>query len=96
MNSKPLPIIITLAAAFISCSASIMQKVDFSTFVFRLLIVVVVFLVLGTIIKMVIDYAFRTFEVPSIDDELSEEEEAEDGESDSSDEENQRPQENGV
>ena len=64
MNTKPIPIMITLAAAFISCVVSIMQGVDFSVFVGRLVIVVVVFLVLGTIIKIVLDYSFRTLEPP--------------------------------
>ena len=36
MKTKPIPIIITLAAAFISCVVSIFQRVDFSVFVFRL------------------------------------------------------------
>lgn len=71
MNTKPVPVIITLAAAFISCVISIMQKVEFSVFVGRLLIVVVIFLVMGTIIKMILDYSFRTLEpVTSIDENL--------------------------
>ncbi|MCR5196907.1 MAG: hypothetical protein K6D38_11335 [Pseudobutyrivibrio sp.] len=71
INTKPVPVIITLAAAFISCVISIVQKVDFSTFVSRLLIVVVIFLVMGTIIKMILDYAFKTLEpAVSIDAEL--------------------------
>ena len=71
MNTKPVPVIITLAAAFISCVISIMQRVEFSVFVSRLLIVVVIFLVMGTIIKMILDYSFRTLEpVTSIDETL--------------------------
>lgn len=62
MNTRPIPIIITLAAAFISCLMSIFQRRDFSVFVYRLLIVVVVFLVLGTIIKMILDYSFKTLQ----------------------------------
>ena len=72
MNTKPIPIIITLAAAFISCVMSIFQRVDFSVFVARLLIVVCVFLFLGTLIKIVLDYAFRTLEPPpALDEEPS-------------------------
>ena len=71
MNTKPVPVIITLAAAFISCVISIMQRVEFSVFVSRLLIVVVIFLVMGTIIKMILDHSFRTLEpVTSIDETL--------------------------
>ncbi len=72
MNTKPIPIIITLAAAFLSCVVSIFQRVDFSVFVTRLLIVVIVFMFLGTIIKIVLDYAFRTLEPPpALDEEPS-------------------------
>lgn len=70
MNTKPIPIIITLAAAFISCVMSIIQRVEFSVFVKRLLVVVLIFLTLGTIIKMILDYAFRELEpAESLDDE---------------------------
>jgi len=71
-NTKTVPIIITLAAALISCVASIAQGVEFSVFVTRLFIVVAIFIVLGTIIKIVLDYAFKTLEptVP-IDEEAS-------------------------
>lgn len=67
MKTKPIPIMITLAAAFISCVASIMQGVDFSVFVSRLAITAVVFLVLGTIIKMILDAAFKEEKTIPID-----------------------------
>lgn len=71
MKTKPIPIIITLAAALISCVTSIIQRVEFSVFLSRLVIVVAVFLVMGTIIKMVLDYAFRTLEPPvPIDEQM--------------------------
>ena len=71
MKTKPIPIIITLAAAFISCVISIMQKAAFSVFISRLAIVVAIFLVMGTIIKLVLDYSFKTLEPPvSIDDQI--------------------------
>jgi hypothetical protein len=69
MNTKPIPIIITLAAAFISCIMSIVQKVDFSIFVTRLTVVVLIFMTLGTIIKMVLDYSFKVMEPPETMDE---------------------------
>ncbi len=64
INTKPVPIIITLAAAFISCVVSIFQRVDFSIFVRRLFIVVLVFMFMGTVIKIILDYSFRTLEPP--------------------------------
>ncbi|MCR4830664.1 MAG: hypothetical protein K5883_04345 [Pseudobutyrivibrio sp.] len=62
MNTKPVPIIITLTAAFISCVVSIIQHVEFSVFVTRLLVVVLVFIIMGTIIKIILDYSFKTLE----------------------------------
>ncbi|QFJ55504.1 hypothetical protein [Pseudobutyrivibrio xylanivorans] len=71
INTKPIPIIITLAAAFIACVMSIVQHVEFSVFVARLLVVVVIFLFMGTVIKLILDYAFRVIEPPvSIDAEV--------------------------
>ena len=71
MKTKPVPIIITLAAAFISCVMSIVQKVDFSVFVGRLVVVVFIFLFMGTVIKMILDYAFKTLEPISMDEDNS-------------------------
>ncbi|MBP5324904.1 MAG: hypothetical protein J6Y86_05345 [Pseudobutyrivibrio sp.] len=97
INTKPVPIIITLAAAFISCVISIAQKVEFSEFVKRLAIVVAIFLVMGTIIKMILDYAFKTLEpiTPIDEDVISvstplDEAEAQEGQEESS-EESQEP-----
>ena len=71
MKTKPIPIIITLAAALISCVISIVEHVDFSVFVSRLLVVVLVFLTMGTIIRMILDYSFRTLEpTVSIDEQM--------------------------
>ncbi len=71
MKTKPIPIMITLTAALISCVTSIIQKVEFSVFLSRLIIVVAIFLVMGTIIKIILDYSFKTLEPPvSIDEEL--------------------------
>jgi len=88
MNTKPIPVIITLAAAFISCVVSILQRVEFAVFVRRLFLVVVIFLFMGTIIKIILDYSFRTLEPqtpldeaiseidPTVDDEDEEEEDS--------------------
>ncbi|MBP5596813.1 hypothetical protein [Pseudobutyrivibrio sp.] len=99
INTKPVPIIITLAAAFISCVISIAQKVEFSEFVKRLAIVVAIFLVMGTIIKMILDYAFKTLEpITPIDEDVSgvgttiDEAEIQEGQEESS-EESQEPDE---
>jgi hypothetical protein len=71
MNTKPIPIIITLVAALISCVISIMQHADFSVFVTRLLVVVLIFLFMGTVIKIILDYSFRTLEpTASVDEQI--------------------------
>ena len=71
MNTKPIPVIITLAAALLSCVISIVQHVEFSVFVTRLLIVVLIFITMGTIVKMILDYSFKTLEpTVSIDEQM--------------------------
>lgn len=59
-NTRPVPIIITLAAAGISCLTSIFQEVSFGTFVFRLLITVIVFGVIGSFVRVFLDMGFKT------------------------------------
>ncbi len=71
MKTKPIPVIITLSAALISCVMSLLQRVEFKVFVSRLLVVVVIFLFMGTIIKMILDYSFRTLEpTVSLDEQM--------------------------
>lgn len=69
MNTKPIPVIITLAAAFISCVISIYQHVEFGIFVKRLTLVVLIFLFMGTVIKILLDYSFKTLEPTVVIDE---------------------------
>lgn len=70
MNTKQIPILIVLLSAGISCVFSIVQKVPFSIFFKRFLITVLVFTVVGWIVKTLLDKAFNN------------EEEAEEGEGD--------------
>jgi flagellar biosynthesis/type III secretory pathway M-ring protein FliF/YscJ len=58
MNTKQIPILIVLLAAGISCVFSIVQKVSFSIFFRRFLITVLVFTVVGWIVKELLDRAF--------------------------------------
>ncbi len=62
MKLKQLPITITLAAAFISCVASIYQGVAFSLFTKRLVIVVLCFYIFGVILQVVIERTFKAME----------------------------------
>ncbi len=62
INAKPIPIMVTLLAAGISCVASIVQGVPFSVFTMRLLGSVVVFGILGIVLRVVIERSFKVME----------------------------------
>lgn len=76
MNTKPIPIIITLIAALVSCVASIIQHVSFTIFTTRLLWVVIIFGVIGSIVKVILDKSLNVMEEET--DEENEESELED------------------
>lgn len=59
LKTRPLPIIITLIAAGLSCVLSIIQGQNFSTFFLRLLVSVLVFSFLGCLIKILLDFIFN-------------------------------------
>lgn len=63
MNTKPIPAIIVLLAAGISCVASILQQVNFAIFTKRLFFSVLVFFIIGFIIKIALDKCFPIKEV---------------------------------
>lgn len=77
-NTKVVPALITLVAVFISCIISIIQGASFSIFVQRLLIVFIIFIILGTLIKMLLDYSFKTMDDPTIIEQFENQELAED------------------
>lgn len=80
-NTKTIPIMITLAAALIACILSIVQQVGLKEYVERLLFSVIIFGIIGIVIRVVLDrYFFRT---KDIKEAL---EEKEDGEASSSEE----------
>lgn len=76
MNTKPIPIIITLIAALVSCVASIIQHVSFTIFTTRLLCAVIIFGVIGSIVKVILDKSLNVMEEET--DEENEESEVED------------------
>lgn len=47
MNTRPIPIVLALAAAGMTCVISIVQKVSFGVFLLRLFVVVLIFYLLG-------------------------------------------------
>lgn len=76
MNTKPIPIIITLIAALVSCVASIIQHVSFTIFTTRLLWAVIIFGVIGSIVKVILDKSLNVMEEET--DKENEESELED------------------
>ncbi|MBP5265534.1 MAG: hypothetical protein J6Z06_01780 [Lachnospiraceae bacterium] len=57
MNTKLIPPVVALTASAIACVVSIIQRVPFGTFTIRLVVSALLFLTIGTIIKMVLDWA---------------------------------------
>lgn len=88
MNRKSLPIIITLIAALISCVSSILIGVSFDVFVKRFAITVVVFYIIGSIIKVAMDIGFKVDEEETAKMEY-EQNEADDSEEDETSEANE-------
>lgn len=69
-NTKPVPSLVTLGAAAITCLSSFRNRVELGDFVTSLLIVVIVFLVFGYILKMTLDYAFKNMDDPTLIEQL--------------------------
>ncbi len=59
MNTKQVPILITLLGALVACVLTVLQGVEFSVFFFRFLIAVLVFGVIGTAVKILLDVEFN-------------------------------------
>ena len=77
VNTRPIPIIITLAAAAVSCIISVMQHAKLEIYVGRLLITVIIFGAIGIVVRVILDrYFFNTKK----DEEESAETEASSGE----------------
>lgn len=59
MNTKPIPALVALSASGITCVLSILQQVKFSVFVLRFAVVAALFYIIGSVIRVVIDRAFK-------------------------------------
>lgn len=73
-NTRPVPIIITLAAAGISCVINILKGATFSEFVWRLVATVVIFGLLGCFVRVFLDMGFK---IDRKEEEAKEQEEEE-------------------
>lgn len=69
MKSKFLPCLIMLLAGFICSIISIRQSVDLMTFTTRLLLVLVIFYIIGAIIRVVLDKAFAAMADKDVKDD---------------------------
>ena len=77
MKTNSVPAVIMLTAGLIDCIVSIYQRLSLFDFTKQLLIVLVIFYLLGCVVKLILDINF-----PQMDDEPEvEEEDAEDIES---------------
>ena len=75
MKTNSVPAVIMLTAGLIDCIVSIYQRLSLFDFTKQLLIVLVIFYLLGCVVKLILDINF-----PQMDDEPeTEEEDAEEG-----------------
>jgi len=88
MNTKLIPPVVALSACAISCVVSLIQRASFGTFTIRLVVSALLFLTIGAIIKMVLDWALAPeAELPDDMEVESSEDEGETSEETTSDEE---------
>ena len=66
MNTKPIPIFIVLMACGIASVIYVIQGVEFSAFCTRFIWTTVVFLILGIIVKIILDKAMEVLGVSDI------------------------------
>lgn len=75
MKTKQIPAIIMLVAGFIACLAGMNAHMEVADFLKMLLIVLIVFYVLGCIVKQIVDKNFVEIQEETTDGEETEEEE---------------------
>lgn len=75
MNTKSIPAIVMLLAGFIACLAGMKGHMEVSDFMKMLLFVLILFYVLGCVIKAVIDKNFVDIQEETTDGMESQEEE---------------------
>ena len=86
MKTKSVPCIVMLVAGLASCLISISQQVDTMEFTERLLSTLVIFYILGFIIKLILDKAMKNLSSAK-EDESEADKQEEDGEEEKSEEE---------
>lgn len=59
MKTKSIPAVIMLTAGFVACIVGIVKKIEFFPFIKMLLLTLVIFYILGCIVKAVFDRNFK-------------------------------------
>lgn len=85
MKTKQIPVLITLIAGLITCIVSFLYQINTVSFVKALFLVVIVFFVLGSVVKIVLDKNFPLEE--NEEQEIQEKEQEEQEEQQQKDEE---------
>lgn len=62
MNTKPIPAMLALAAGFVTCVLSFVQRVDSVVFAKRFIVVCLAFYVIGAVIAVVLHMNFKEME----------------------------------
>lgn len=91
-NTRPIPILITLSAAGISSVVSILKQVTFGRFVWNLLITVIIFGILGCLVRVFLDIGFNIDKKEEEQKNLEVEEETTETTEESSDQESEKEQ----
>ena len=74
MKTKGIPAVVMLLAGFGTCIIGIVQHMETDVFIKTLLAVLIIFYVLGCIVKLVLDKNFKEMDEPEEKQEESEEE----------------------
>lgn len=59
MRTKSVPAIVMLSAGFIACMAGIRAHMEVAGFMKMLLVVLILFYILGCVVKMILDHNFK-------------------------------------
>ena len=89
MKTNGVPAVIMLTAGLIDCVLSIYLHLDMWTFTKRLFLVLLVFYVIGCIVKMILDHSFKVMDEKN----EKEEQEKEEGETDNTQKETEKEDE---
>ena len=55
MKTRPIPVIIMLTAGFVACIVGIIQRMDMEIFVKTVLVAMVIFLLLGQVVRIILE-----------------------------------------